>query len=216
MNQQSTEMDQKKHILILTPEIPYPVFKGNQSRIDQTIKVLLAEGHDVSLAVLNFNQEARTSAHVQQELKAHYPNIREVEVRRHPRFNKDTKPSLLQKLAKLSDKNQVSNIDACPEAYKKLVHQMVAQLRPTHVLVNYVKLDRAIPKSYKGVRIVDTHDIQTSIISAAIKAGTYKKKSIWSALNKTSSNCSRPMTSSFRLTRTKLGKSRNGCLTKRF
>lgn len=176
MNQQATEMDQKKHILILTPEIPYPVFKGNQSRIDQTIKVLLAEGHDVSLAVLNFNQEARTSAHVQQELKAHYPNIREVEVRRHPRFNKDAKPSLLQKLAKLSDKNQVSNIDACPDAYKKLVHQMVAQLRPTHVLVNYVKLDRAIPRSYKGVRIVDTHDIQTSIISAAIQSGTYKKK----------------------------------------
>jgi glycosyltransferase involved in cell wall biosynthesis len=176
MTLQFTEMDQKKHILILTPEIPYPVFKGNQSRIDQTIKVLLAEGNDVSIAVLNFNQESRTSTSVQQELKEHYPNISEVEVRRHPRFNKGAKPNLLQRLVTRPEKNQVSNKDSCPDNYKKLVHEMVAQLCPTHILVNYVKLDRAIPKNYNGVKIVDTHDIQTNIISAAIKSGTFKKK----------------------------------------
>jgi len=176
MTAQFTESDQKKHILILTPEIPFPVFKGNQSRIDQTIKVLLAEGNDVSIAILNFNQEDRTSAGVQQELKAHYPNIREVEVRRHPRFNKEAKPNLLQKLVTRPEKNQVSNRDSCPDSYKKLVHEMVASLQPTHILVNYVKLDRAIPRNYAGVRIVDTHDIQTSIITAAIKSGTFKKQ----------------------------------------
>ncbi|MFK0088430.1 glycosyltransferase [Pseudomonas sp. NPDC090755] len=169
-------MKQEKHILVLTPEIPFPVFKGNQSRIDQTLKVLLEAGHKVSLAILNFNQEARSSATVQEDIKNHYPTIENVEVRRHPRFNKKPVNPVIAKLRKLTDKGQVSNIDACPDNYKKLVHQMVKEINPTHILVNYVKLDRAIPSRYRGTKIVDTHDIQTNIISAAIKSGTFKKQ----------------------------------------
>lgn len=169
-------MKQEKHILVLTPEIPYPVFKGNQSRIDQTLKVLLEAGHKVSLAILNFNQEDRSSITVQTEIKNHYPTIEEVEVRRHPRFNKQAANPVLAKLKKLTDTGQVSNTDSCPDSYKKLVHQMVKTIKPTHILVNYVKLDRAIPSSFRGTKIVDTHDIQTNIISAAIKSGTFKKQ----------------------------------------
>lgn len=169
-------MKQEKHILVLTPEIPYPVFKGNQSRIDQTLKVLLEAGHKVSLAILNFNQEDRSSVNVQTEIKNHYPTIEEVEVRRHPRFNKKAANPILAKLKKLTDKGQVSNCDSCPDSYKKLVHQMVRKIQPTHILVNYVKLDRAIPNNYHGTKIVDTHDIQTNIINAAIKSGTFKKQ----------------------------------------
>ncbi|WP_432669235.1 glycosyltransferase [Pseudomonas umsongensis] len=169
-------MKQEKHILVLTPEIPFPVFKGNQSRIDQTLKVLLEAGHKVSLAILNFNQEDRSSASVQAEIKNHYPTIEAVEVRRHPRFNKQPANPLLTKFHKLTDKGQVSNRDSCPDSYKKLVHQMVKDINPSHILVNYVKLDRAIPRSYSGIKIVDTHDIQTNIINAAIKSGTFKKQ----------------------------------------
>jgi glycosyltransferase involved in cell wall biosynthesis len=169
-------MKQEKHILVLTPEIPFPVFKGNQSRIDQTLKVLLEAGHKVSLAILNFNQEDRSSASVQAEIKSHYTTIEEVEVRRHPRFNKQPANPILTKFHKLTDKGQVSNRDSCPESYKKLVHQMVKDINPSHILVNYVKLDRAIPSNYSGIKIVDTHDIQTNIINAAIKSGTFKKQ----------------------------------------
>jgi glycosyltransferase involved in cell wall biosynthesis len=169
-------MKQEKHILVLTPEIPYPVFKGNQSRIDQTLKVLLEAGHKVSLAILNFNQEDRSSASVQSEIKNHYPTIEAVEVRRHPRFNKQPANPILTKFHKLTDKGQVSNRDSCPDSYKRLVHQMVKDINPSHILVNYVKLDRAIPSNYNGIKIVDTHDIQTNIINAAIKSGTFKKQ----------------------------------------
>lgn len=169
-------MKHEKHILVLTPEIPYPVFKGNQSRIDQTIKVLLEAGHKVSLAILNSNQENRSSISVQTEIKNHYPTIEEVEVRRHPRFNKKAVNPILAKFKKLTDTGQVSNSDSCPDSYKSLVHQMVKKIKPTHILINYVKLDRAIPSSFRGIKIVDTHDIQTNIINAAIKSGTFKKQ----------------------------------------
>jgi glycosyltransferase involved in cell wall biosynthesis len=175
-NGKSFLMKQEAHILVLTPEIPFPVFKGNQSRIDQTLKVLLEAGHKVSLAILNFNQEARSSASIQTDIKNHYSTIEEVEVRRHPRFSKKSPNPIFAKLQKLTDKGQVSNIDSCPDSYKKLVHQMIKKINPTHILVNYVKLDRAIPSSYRGTKIVDTHDIQTNIINAAIKSGTFKKK----------------------------------------
>lgn len=169
-------MSQENHILILTPEIPYPVFKGNQSRIDQTIKVLIEEGYKVSIAILNFNQEKRTSSEVRAQVKSNYPGIHEVEVRRHPRFSKKAESRLVKKIRDLTDTNLVSNRDSCPDSYKRAVHRLVARVNPSHIIVNYIKLDRAIPRNYTGVRIVDTHDIQTNIISAAIKSGTFKKE----------------------------------------
>ena len=162
----------QKRILILAPEIPFPVFKGNQSRIHQTIKLLLEMGHDVALAVLNFNQKDQKSSEVETRLKDIY-GIKYVGVRKHSRLSNDKylkfKNQLKNKIIKTIDKSLVSNVDSCPNNYKILVEQMVHDFAPTHILVNYVKLDRAVPKSFLGEKIIDTHDIQSEILRSAEK-----------------------------------------------
>ncbi len=164
-----------KKILVLTPEIPHPVFKGNQSRVDQTLKVLIDAGHEVSIAVLNSNQEKRSSVDIQNDLRKAYPKLKEIGIRRHPKFS-DIKPNILTKIKLFQKTNLISDRDSCPDNFKKLVSDMIRQHQPTHILVNYVKLDRAIPSKYRGIKIVDTHDIQTNILRAAINAGTNKRK----------------------------------------
>ncbi|MBC2689518.1 MULTISPECIES: glycosyltransferase [Pseudomonas] len=164
-----------KKILVLAPEIPFPVFKGNQSRIDQTLKVLIEAGHEVSIAVLNSNQEKRASVDIQNDLKSAYPQLKEIGIRRHPKFS-PSKPNLLSKINIFQKNNLISDAESCPDNFKKLVGEMIRKNKPTHILTNYVKLDRAIPSSYRGTKIVDTHDIQTNILRAAINAGTNKRK----------------------------------------
>ncbi|MNJ21918.1 Capsule polysaccharide biosynthesis protein [compost metagenome] len=168
-------MQTLKKILVLAPEIPFPVFKGNQSRIDQTLKVLIDAGHEVSIAVLNSNQEKRASTDIQKDLKSAYPQLKEIGIRRHPKFTQ-TKPGLFSKINIFQKPNLISDLDSCPDNFKKLVGEMIHKIKPTHILANYVKLDRAIPSNFKGIKVVDTHDIQTNILKAAINAGTNKRK----------------------------------------
>ncbi|GEM_PF-1639554 len=167
-------MSHSKRVLILTPEIPYPVFKGNQNRIDQTIRMLIASGFKVALAILNQNQEGRKSVDIEQELSHEYSGIVKVAAIRHPKFSKlKEKPPLLFRW--ISPEGEISNLANCPKKYVKLVKRVCDEFKPTHIIVNYVKLTSAIPKGFRGASIVDTHDIQTHILSESIRAGFSKK-----------------------------------------
>ncbi len=169
-------MSHSKRVLILTPEIPYPVFKGNQNRIDQTIRMLIASGFKVALAILNQNQEGRKSVDIEQELSHEYSGIVKVAAIRHPKFSKlKEKPPLLFRW--ISPEGEISNLANCPKKYVKLVKRVCDEFKPTHILVNYVKLTSAIPKGFRGASIIDTHDIQTHILSESIRAG-FSKRSV--------------------------------------
>lgn len=169
-------------VLILSPEIPYPTFKGNQHRIDATIKILLELGIDVSLAVLNSNQKDRSSLSVQNDLKKHYKKLSYVEVRKNTNIFQSLDNKAINNIYKkvvtnvdqVLDQGQISNLDICPIKYRRCVSELIDKFQPTHILVNYAKLTRAIPKSFKGIRILDCHDVQTNILKEGIKAGIKK------------------------------------------
>lgn len=161
------------HVLVISPEVPYPAFKGNQHRIDVTLRILISLGFEVSLAVLNSNQKDRTSNAIVSDLRAAYPELKYIEVRRNFRSE-----SIYQKAQTVIDAkighNLISNIGTCPLSFRKCVYTMVLKSKPTHILVNYAKLTRAIPPYFFGVKVLDCHDIQTSILQQGLKAGIRK------------------------------------------
>ena len=158
-------------ILVLSPEIPNPVFKGNQQRIDGVIRQLLHLGHEVHLAILNSNQRTRTSASIATDLVRVYPGLGRVEVRRHPKLGNKSRRSVAHRMAaRIEDQllaNSLATVDTCPLSYRRLVQGMVDELRPDAVFVNYLKLSPALPDDYSGIRVVDTHDIQSNLIDQA-------------------------------------------------
>lgn len=164
------------NILILSPEIPYPVFKGNQNRIDETINLLIAAGHDVALVALNSIQRERTSVSIEKDLYARYVGIKIVAIRRHPRFSKGMQNHVHNLLKKFDKRALISNIDTCPHVFRRAVAKIVDEFNPEYIFVNYLKLTKAIPSSFSGKRVVDCHDLQSSIIEQAAKLKPQKVK----------------------------------------
>ncbi|WP_123055183.1 glycosyltransferase, partial [Escherichia coli] len=158
-----------KNILIVTPEIPYPAFKGNQNRIHQTIKLLESLNCKISLAILNSNQKERKSIDVKKDVLKAY-KLSDVIVKRHPKFSKDNVFSALKKIDEsLFGTDRICTQETCPYTFKKVVRKYIKTKSPDYVIVNYLKISDVIPRGYKGKTIVDTHDFATEIMKGALK-----------------------------------------------
>lgn len=161
-----------KKILIVSPEIPFPVFKGNQNRIDLTIRAFIDLGYSVSLVCLNSSQGERQSSIARQDVKDNYPGIDRVEIRRHPKFSAGLKGRLYgieKTIATKFGKSSFSNIENCPRNFIKTCGDLISDIQPDYVFVNYIKLSECIPETYSGIKIVDLHDIQSNIYKESIK-----------------------------------------------
>jgi glycosyltransferase involved in cell wall biosynthesis len=162
-----------KKIVIISPEIPYPIFKGNQNRIDQTIKLLIDIGYQVNLICLNSSQRERKSISISQDIMSAYPGINSIEVRRHPKMLSGgfelVKYKLQKWLEKKKDRNEFSNVEVCPGNFKKTCHKAIKTIAPDIVIVNYIKMTDCIPSFFKGEKVIDLHDIQTNIFKEGCK-----------------------------------------------
>lgn len=158
-------MNTSKNILIVTPEIPFPVFKGNQNRIDQTIRLLSSLGHKVSIAALNSNQRERQSQDIERELTQVYCNVNDVIVRRHEKFSHRKYSRLISFLdRKFVGPSRICTQATCPNNFRKVVKKYINKNNPDVVIVNYLKIADVIPSRYKGLTIIDTHDFATNIL----------------------------------------------------
>ncbi len=125
-----------KNILIVTPEIPYPAFKGNQNRIHQTIKLLESLNCKISLAILNSNQKERKSIDVKKDVLKAY-KLSDVIVKRHPKFSKDNVFSALKKIDEsLFGTDRICTQETCPYTFKKVVRKYIKTKSPDYVIVN--------------------------------------------------------------------------------
>ena len=165
-----------KSILILMGEIPYPVFKGNQNRMFEFLKIFIDLNYDVHLNILNSNQKHRKSIDIEKDIKFVLPKIKTIQVRRHPKFKTNTEYNFRKYFENILDKNNdISNIETVPPNFKKVVSDSIKLITPDIIFVNYLKLSKAIPSSYKGRRICDLHDIQCDITKEAIRLNMLKK-----------------------------------------
>jgi len=166
----------KKDILILMGEIPFPVFKGNQNRIYEFIKIFVNLGHNVHLGILNSNQKERKSIDIEKDLRNVLPSLKTIVVRRHPNLKKNKIYNIKKKIFNISSKNDISNIETVPPNFKDAIKKQIININPDILFVNYLKLSNAIPTSFKGKLVCDLHDIQCDITKEAIKLNVYKKK----------------------------------------
>jgi glycosyltransferase involved in cell wall biosynthesis len=157
-----------KSILIVSPEIPFPYFKGNQNRIDGTIKLLISRGYSVSIAILNSNQATRKSIEIEQDIKYAYPEIKDVIVRRHPKFsNKSFFYSEIKR--KIFNQKGIISEETCPLNFRRVVKKYIKQKKPDIVIVNYLKISNIFPLFYSGKKIIDTHDVASDILEQALQ-----------------------------------------------
>jgi len=162
-------MNNPKNILVVTPEIPYPVFKGNQNRIDQTIRLLTSLGHNISIAVLNSNQVERKSKDVKLELEKTYENVKDIIVRKHPKFSNKTSSKVISFIdRKIFGSDRICTQVTCPIKFRNTVKKYININNPDVVIVNYLKIADVIPINYKGLTIIDTHDFATNIVKQGL------------------------------------------------
>ena len=80
----------RKHspILVVSPLIPYPIYRGNQTRIDSFIRWLISNDYIVDLLVLNTSFPNMKSHVIKQELEEVYVGIGSVTVVKAPALEK--------------------------------------------------------------------------------------------------------------------------------
>lgn len=155
------------HVLVITPVVPWPIYRGSQSRIDTMIRAMMDDNKMVSMCVLNMSFD-RPSKDIVRELRARYPAVDRIEVRKHTRYDKGVK-RVLNGLMRAADvasggTHRVSNLDTCPPNFRRAVAEVCEELEPEFLLVNYAKMTPAVPRAYRGVRVIDTHDYQTQFL----------------------------------------------------
>lgn len=76
-------------ILVVSPLIPYPIYRGNQTRIDSFVRWLISNDYIVDLLVLNTSFPNKKSQIIKEELEAVYGGINSVTVVKSPALEKD-------------------------------------------------------------------------------------------------------------------------------
>jgi glycosyltransferase involved in cell wall biosynthesis len=110
-----------------------------------------------------------------------YPEAQRVELVRHPgrgvaRVGREVRRALDLVSGGV---HEVANLETCPPLFRRRAAELCAQLDPTHVIVSYAKLTPALPESFDGVTIVDTHDCQTRLVEESQRhAGTRRLVSV--------------------------------------
>ena len=165
---QETVPVNNESILIVSSVVPYPIYRGSQSRIDTVIRSLISQGKKVHLCILNTSFGKEKSRKIRDNLFERYPQALTIEVRRDPKFHSGFGRLKYQferlKVELTGGKHLVSNSVSCPYNFKRAVSDMCESIKPDYILVNYAKLAPVVPNCFKGIKVIDTHDYQTSFL----------------------------------------------------
>ena len=154
-------------VLVVSPVIPWPIYRGSQSRVDMVLRSLIDEGLDVSLSILNTSIRAPADAIVA-PLRERYPGLRDISVYLHPRIDRGLRRSVFRARRTLEQAtaaaHRIANQDTCPTGFRELVARACERVAPDYLLVNYAKLTPSIPEGFDGIKVLDTHDYQTKFL----------------------------------------------------
>ncbi|MCG2574276.1 glycosyltransferase [Acinetobacter sp. ME22] len=78
----------KKRVLVVSPLIPFPIYRGNQARIDAFVRWLINNDYSVDLFVLNTSFESMKSGDIKNQLMSCYQGINNVDVLKDPELEK--------------------------------------------------------------------------------------------------------------------------------
>lgn len=162
-----------KKVVIVTSVVPWPIYRGSQSRIDAVIHSLINSGVKVSLVIMNTSFKDKKSIDIERELRNRYKYIEYLKVIKSPFLSSDSlvkfRNNTFKKIDNRVNKNKAIKWADCPRKFKKAVQKAIDLVHPDSIMVNYVKLTNVIPKRFYGEKIVDTHDFQTQFLSEDLK-----------------------------------------------
>jgi len=164
-----------KKVLVLSPVVPYPIYRGSQQRVDSVIRCLLqSDKYNVTLCVLNSSFNNRKSIDIANELEQHYKNLNKAVVVKDSKFfKKQAKAKHLYLTFKdriTGQSSGISNYSSCPYNYRSRVKKLISEISPDIIIANYAKLYKAIPDSFKGIKILDSHDYQSQFLMEDIES----------------------------------------------
>ena len=152
-------------VLVVSPVIPWPIYRGSQSRVDMVLRSLIADGLDVSLSILNTSVRAPADAIVA-PLRERYPELRDISVYLHPRIDRGLRRRAFRALDRATRAaHRIANQDTCPTGFREMVERACERLVPDYLFVNYAKLTPCIPDGFSGITVIDTHDYQTKFLA---------------------------------------------------
>lgn len=145
--------------------------RGSAQRTDQMIRALLDAGMQVDILLLNRSEQNTTSKDLSKRLKDAYPTAGVV-VRRHPMFLRRTKNPMSRlkhwlfvlqcRLDELALRHiGVFNQFECPSNFRSAIRHGLSTNKYDVYFSNYLKVTPKFIRHFKGLKVVDLHDIQT-------------------------------------------------------
>lgn len=161
-------VQKKQRVLLVAPLVPFPIYRGNQARIDAVIRWLLDNNYSVELVVVNGSFAGKASITLAQELMDVYPKLADIKVFKDPKYNKKWhkyKFSLEKIIDGLKGGNhKISNIQSCPTKLMRYIKNRVQEKEFDYLFLNYARLGNAIPTNFSGRVVIDTHDYQSQFL----------------------------------------------------
>lgn len=167
----------KKKVLVVSPLIPYPIYRGNQARIDAFVRWLINNDFSVDLFVLNSSFETMKSSEIKEQLINAYTGINSVTV---------LKDSKLEKKHQLKIfKNKVSK-GHLNNLFKKIKKDK--SLSVYQHLFNEYKIDTKVAKSLFNHECFNIKDKILGKTHEVVNEGKIPSKFIQAVRNKILSN----------------------------
>lgn len=163
---------QKKRVLFVTPVIPLPINRGSAQRTDSMIRALLRSGVSLTILVLNRSEPESTPLTIEERLSIAYPGSI-VKTVNHPRILKNLHKNFnfmwyiyykiiifFQRIT--MDRFRITNENECPTSFRSEIHRHVIKNSYDALYFNYAKVCDNVIRRFSGIKICDTHDVQTN------------------------------------------------------
>ncbi|GEM_PF-1225208 len=170
----------KKKILFVSSVIPIPVNRGSAVRTNQMLLNLVKEGYLIDCVFVNMSYPKETSKDIKARIKAAYPLVNNVTVRKHPKFSKGYQ-KFKYNIGTLFDiffrrDQEITNTKECPGELSRLVRSFAKDVNYDGFFINYLKLIKSVPESKLSKTIVDIHDFQSHRIANDVLPTLPKRK----------------------------------------
>lgn len=164
-------------ILFVTSVIPWPITRGAAHRTDQMLRALSAGDPAVDVLCLNQSEANTPDADIVARLRAQYPGLRHIMVRRHPKLARSLRASDLARrmayqVAHIADgvagrAHTINCAAHCPPDFARELDARLRQVPYAAIWFNYLRV--MPPDLATDAKVIcDLHDYQTERIRADV------------------------------------------------
>lgn len=156
----------KKRILVVSPLIPFPIYRGNQARIDTFIRWLIEHDFSVDLVVLNTSFDSEKSFDIKQQLTKAYKGVNSIEVFKDPKLEKKYQLKLFKHKVKKINLKDLLKQKSLVGTYQKLANDFMMDSKVAKSLLHHEYINIKDKFSGKVHDVVNEEKIPQKFIQA--------------------------------------------------